>query len=94
MEIVGIVIAVIAALFVLIHARVRQLPIGSAVAWAVATFLFLIIALPIYLLIHGPEPKAEEDESWRRFGPSESPDARWSDRPGEPIARIEREIPN
>lgn len=90
MEIVGIVIAVIAALFVLIHARIRQLPIWSAVAWAVATFLFLIIALPIYLLIHGPEPKPEE-ESWRRFGPPEAPDARWNERPAEPVARIERE---
>ena len=62
MEVVGIVIAVIAALFVLFHARFRQLPVWAAVGWALGTFLLLIIVLPVYLLVHGPEPKREESE--------------------------------
>lgn len=60
MELVGIVIAVIAALFVLLHARIRQLSLWAAIGWSIGTFLFLIIALPVYLLIHGPEPKPQE----------------------------------
>ena len=60
MEIVGIVIAMIAALFVLFHARIRQLPLRTAVGWALGTFFLLIIALPVYLLIHGPEPRRQE----------------------------------
>lgn len=60
MEIVGIVIAVIAAAFVLFHALIRQLPILAAFLWALATFLLMIIALPLYLLIHGPEPKRDD----------------------------------
>ncbi|MEM7042083.1 MAG: hypothetical protein AAF543_04650 [Pseudomonadota bacterium] len=63
MELVGIVIAVIAALFVLFHARIRQLSLWAAIGWALGTFFLLIIALPIYLLIHGPEPKREEGDS-------------------------------
>ena len=63
MEVVGIVIAVIAALFVLFHARIRQLPLWAAIGWSVGTFLLLIIALPVYLLIHGPEPKRQESDS-------------------------------
>ena len=63
MEIVGIVIAVVAALFVLLHARLRDLSIGAAIIWALATFLFLIIILPVYLLVHGTEPKPQEPES-------------------------------
>lgn len=62
MEIVGIVIAMIAALFVLFHARIRHLSIWASIGWAFATFLLVIIALPIYLLIHGPEPKPQDNE--------------------------------
>ncbi|NJO36741.1 MAG: hypothetical protein HC871_02820 [Rhizobiales bacterium] len=61
MEIVGIVIAIIGALFVLFHARLRQLSMWAAVGWALSTFLLLIIALPIYLLIHGPEPRQRDE---------------------------------
>lgn len=57
MEIVGIVVAVFGAFFVLFHARIRQLSIWAAIAWALCTFFLLIIALPIYLLVHGPEPE-------------------------------------
>ena len=62
MEVVGIVIAVIAALFVLLHARIRQLSLWAAAAWALGTFFLLIIILPVYLLIHGPEPKEQHEE--------------------------------
>lgn len=62
MEIVGIVLAAIAALFVLIHARIRRLPLLKSAVWAFGTLLLLIIVLPIYLLIHGPEPKREHGE--------------------------------
>jgi 4-amino-4-deoxy-L-arabinose transferase-like glycosyltransferase len=61
LEIIGIAIAIIAALFVLIHARMRQLPFWSIVGWVAGTFLLLIIVLPIYLLIHGPRPKPNDD---------------------------------
>ena len=60
LELVGIVIAVIAALFVLFHARIRQLSLWAAIGWAIGTFFLLIIVLPVYLLIHGPEPKQDE----------------------------------
>ena len=63
MEVVGIVIAVIGALFVLFHARFRQLSMWAAIGWALGTFFLLIIALPIYLLIHGPEPKRQDGET-------------------------------
>ncbi|MGI9421075.1 MAG: hypothetical protein ACR2RA_24890 [Geminicoccaceae bacterium] len=63
MELVGIVIAVIAALFVLFHARIRQLPLFAAIGWALGTFLLLIIVLPVYLLIHGPEPKRQNEDA-------------------------------
>ncbi len=63
MELVGIVIAVIAALFVLFHARVRQLSLRAAIGWALATFFLLIIAFPVYLLIHGPEPKRQDEDT-------------------------------
>lgn len=56
MEVVGIVVAVFGAVFVLLHARIRQLSIWVATGWALCTFFLLIIALPIYLLVHGPEP--------------------------------------
>jgi len=62
LEIVGIVIALIAALFILFHARIRQLPLWVAIGWALGTFFLLIITLPIYLLIHGPEPKRQEGD--------------------------------
>jgi len=62
LEIVGIVIAVIGALFVLFHARIRNLSVGTAVGWALGTFFLLIVALPVYLLIHGREPKHRENE--------------------------------
>ena len=63
MEVVGIVIAVIAALFVLFHARIRQLPLWMAASWALATFLLFVVMLPIYLLVHGPEPKRQNGDS-------------------------------
>jgi ABC-type amino acid transport system permease subunit len=63
LEIVGIVIAIIGALFVLFHARIRQLPTGVAVGWALCTFLLLIVVLPIYLLIHGREPRRGNEEA-------------------------------
>ena len=62
MEVVGIVIAVIAALFVLFHARIRRMSLWAAIGWSVGTFLLLIIVLPVYLLIHGPEPKRQESD--------------------------------
>ena len=63
MELVGILIALIAAIFVFLHAWIRQVPIWAALLWAVGTFLFLIIVLPIYLLIRpkGRDPD-EADE--------------------------------
>ena len=63
MEVVGIVIAVIAALFVLVHARIRRLSLWAAIGWSIGTFFLLIIALPVYLLIHGPEPKRQEGDA-------------------------------
>ena len=60
MEIVGIVVAVIGALFVLFHARIRQLSVIAAIGWAVGTFLLLVVVLPVYLLLHGPEPKQQD----------------------------------
>ncbi|MGI9501926.1 MAG: hypothetical protein ACR2RE_02570 [Geminicoccaceae bacterium] len=62
MEIVGIVIAVIGALFVLFHARIRQLSFIVAIGWAMSTFLLLIVVLPVYLLVHGPEPKQQDGQ--------------------------------
>ena len=62
MEVVGIVIAVIAALFVLFHARIRRMSLWAAIGWSVGTFFLLIIVLPVYLLIHGPEPKRQESD--------------------------------
>ena len=62
MEIVGIVIALIGALFVLLHARLRQLSIIATIGWALGTFFLLVIALPLYLLFHGPEPKPQDGE--------------------------------
>ncbi|MEM8949152.1 MAG: hypothetical protein AAGA21_13875 [Pseudomonadota bacterium] len=62
LELVGIVIAVIAALFVLFHARFRQLSLLAAICWSVCTFLLFIIVFPVYLLIHGPEPKRQEND--------------------------------
>lgn len=61
LEIVGIVVATIGALFVLFHARFRHLSIWAALAWALSTFLFLIVMLPVYLLVHGPEPKQRDE---------------------------------
>ncbi|MEM9439570.1 MAG: hypothetical protein AAGA73_03915 [Pseudomonadota bacterium] len=61
MEIVGFLLAIAAALFVLIHARTRHLPFWSIVGWVVGTFLLMIVVLPIYLLIHGPAPKGRRD---------------------------------
>lgn len=63
MEIVGIVIAVIGALFVLFHARIRQLPFVTAIGWALGTFLLLVVVLPVYLLLHGPEPKQQNGQN-------------------------------
>ena len=61
MELVGIVIAVMAALFVLVHARIRRLPLWQAAIWSIGTFLLLIVVLPVYLLVHGREPRQQED---------------------------------
>lgn len=60
MEILGIILATIAALFVLVHSRIRRLPLWASAAWTLGTFLFLIIVLPIYFLIHGRKPKRED----------------------------------
>jgi len=59
MELIGILIALIAAIVVFLHAWVRQVPIWAALLWALGTFLFLIVVLPIYLLIRptGPDPE-------------------------------------
>ena len=59
MELIGILIALIAAIFVFLHAWVRQVPIWAALLWALGTFLFFIIVLPVYLLIRprGPDPE-------------------------------------
>ncbi len=58
MELIGILIALIAAISVFLHAWIRQVPVWAALLWAVGTFLLFIIVLPIYLLIRpkGPDP--------------------------------------
>lgn len=63
MELVGILIATLAAIFVFFHAWVRQVPIWAALLWALGTFLLLIIVLPIYLLVRpkGPDPSDDRD---------------------------------
>ena len=60
MELVGILIAVIAAVFVFLHAWIRQVPIWAALLWAVGTFFFLIIVLPIYLFVRPKGPNRED----------------------------------
>jgi hypothetical protein len=60
MELIGIVIALIAAIFVFFHAWIRQVPIWAALLWALGTFLFLIIVLPIYLLVR-PKGRDRDD---------------------------------
>lgn len=64
MELVGILIAVFAALFVFFHAWVRRVPVWAALLWALGTFLLLIVILPIYLLVRpqGPEPGSERQQ--------------------------------
>ena len=62
MEIVGIVIAVLAALFVLVHARIRLLSPWATAGWTVGTFLLLIVVFPLYLVMHGREPERPEEE--------------------------------
>ena len=62
MDVFGIIIAVIAALCVLFHARIRHLPFWAAIVWAFGTFFFLIIVLPVYILVHGPEPKPRDGD--------------------------------
>lgn len=64
MEIVGILIALFAAFFVGVHAWVRRVPIWAAILWALGTFFFLIIVLPIYLLVR---PKGPDDVDEKRF---------------------------
>lgn len=63
MELVGILIATLAAIFVFFHAWVRQVPIWAAVLWALGTFLLLIVVLPIYLLVRpkGLDPVDDDD---------------------------------
>lgn len=62
MELVGILIALIAALLVFLHAWIRQVPVWAALLWALGTFFLLIIVLPIYLLVRpkGPDPEGED----------------------------------
>ena len=48
LEFVGFFLALAAALFVLIHARMRQLPFWSIIGWVLGTFLLMIVVLPIY----------------------------------------------
>ncbi len=61
--VVGIVIAVLAALFVLFHARYRRLSYWSMFFWVLGTLLLMIVVFPIYLLVHGPDPKQDEDDT-------------------------------
>ncbi len=62
MELVGIIIAVIAAIFVFFHAWIRQVPIWAALLWSLGTFLILIVVLPIYLLVRPGERERDEDD--------------------------------
>ncbi|MGI9508978.1 MAG: PfkB family carbohydrate kinase [Geminicoccaceae bacterium] len=70
MYIVGIVLAVMAALFVLFHAYFRKLPHWVSIAWTLATLLFMVVALPIYLLIYGLEAKQQESKGRRKSTPA------------------------
>jgi len=60
LEIVGILLATLAALFVFTHAWTRGLSIWAALAWAAGTFLLLIVVLPIYLIIR-PKGRPTDD---------------------------------
>lgn len=62
MELIGVVIAIIAAGFVLVHARMRQLPFWSIVGWVTGTFLLMIVVLPIYFFVHVLKPRNDRDE--------------------------------
>ncbi|MGH1481600.1 MAG: hypothetical protein ACRBM6_23200 [Geminicoccales bacterium] len=62
MELVGILIAILAAIFVFFHAWIRRVPVWAAFLWALGTFLFLIIILPIYLLIRPKGPERDDDD--------------------------------
>lgn len=64
MELIGILIALIAAFFVFFHAWVRQVSIWAALLWAIGTFLLLIVVLPIYLVVRPKGPDRRSDESF------------------------------
>lgn len=51
-RIIGIVIAAVAAYWVYQDAKERNM---NAMLWAVGTFLVLIIALPLYLIMRKPK---------------------------------------
>jgi hypothetical protein len=61
LELVGIVIAVIAALFVGVHAWIRDLSGWAILGWTLGTFLLFIVVLPLYLFLHWKEPTREEE---------------------------------
>ena len=63
LQVIGIVIAAIAALVVLGHTQYRGLPLWSAFLWFVGAFLLMLMIVPIYFWIHGPEPRKEEGKS-------------------------------
>ena len=59
MELFGILIALFAAMFVFVHAWLRNVPVWQALLWAFGTFFFLIIVLPIYIVMR---PKGEDED--------------------------------
>ncbi len=66
LEVIGVIIAIISALFVLVHARMRQLPFWSIVGWVAGTFLLMIVVLPIYFFVHVLKPRNDRDERHTR----------------------------
>ena len=64
MELIGIFIALFAALFVFLHAWVRHVPIWRVLLWAIGTFLLLIVVFPIYLLVRPKGPDRYADQGY------------------------------
>lgn len=62
LDVVGIVLAVLATLFVLVHARISGMSIGATFAWGLGTLLLSIIVLPAYLLIHVRRSEPNDDD--------------------------------
>jgi hypothetical protein len=59
--VIGVLIAFLAACFVLLHARSRELGFWSIVVWVAGTFLVMVVFLPIYIFVHVLRPRQDAD---------------------------------